>query len=178
MAKYDYKLINKKMEKVEARTGHHIGKYSYVIHEFPDILRPRGLSGGGGKIMSYEEAYERKRKAVHPDISIEWFTKDYYNTEIEKFYNRFSHRLDLRKEVSRIRRGYIDVIESAYEVMGKELPEDLHKKNLDELKEFVKEVNDWMSDKHYDKTDSPKFYERIVDTFKEKLGGNGDAETK
>lgn len=172
--RYDYKFINKKMERVAERYGSHIGNRAYVRHDFPEILRPTGFeSGKSGMVMSYEEAYERKRRGTHKDIPID-FTREYYESEVRRFYSTYGYRLDLRKESARQRREAMEIIEDAFEYMEESVPENLKKMSYEELREIIRDANEYMSDHHIDKTNSPTFYERIV----EKLMGNGDAEAQ
>lgn len=171
----NYKTINIKMERVAERFGSHIGNRAGIRHDFPDILRPSGIvKGGTGLVMSYEEAYERKRRGTHADIDISGFTREVYEGEVRKFYETYGHRLDLRREIAKQRKEARELIEDAFEYMGKEPPENLSKMSYEEMRDIIREANDYMSDNHYDKTQSSKFYERIV----EKLQGNGDAEAQ
>ena len=174
MANFDYKTINKKMERVAERYGSHIGNKAYVRHDFPEILRPTGYAKGGtGMVMSYEEAYERKRRGTNKEIPID-FTREYYEQEVARFYEKYGHRLDLRKEGAKQRMEAREIIEDAFEYMGEELPKNLSKMSYEEMRDIIREADDYISDNHYDKTQSSKFYERIV----EKLQGNGDAEAQ
>ena len=170
------KDINLRLKRVYERFGSHIGTLSSIRQEYPQILRPAGIQKDGtGFIMSYNEALTRLKRATHPDIDISYFTKDFYEMEVQRFYMEQKEHLYIRSEMKIKRERLENVVADAFEYMGVEYDEEMIKKiPYDELKQIVTEANHLYSDKYKDTTDSPKFYERIVYS----IMGNGDAETE
>lgn len=178
MAKISAGEINKKLKRIQERFGYHVGQYAKTRQQYPQILRPSGLvKGGTGKVMSYREALRRLSRATAPEIDISYFTKDYYQQQVEKFYVEQKERLFIRTEMRKQMDKMRDIARDAFKYVGEYnvKTEALIKKfSYEELLKAIRESNAMYADTVYDSTDSPKFYERVV----AKLLGNGDAETE
>lgn len=166
--------INKQLKRVAERFGYHQGNYAKTRQEYSQILRPAGLvKGGTGLVMSYEEAKRRMEKAKEGSGIEVVFTKEQYKAEVERFYQEQKEHLYIKSEMKLQRERAERIVEDAFKREGKEVP-DLSKYTFEQLRDAIREANVQYSDKNVDKTDSPRFYERVI----QNLMGNGDAETE
>lgn len=170
--------LNKKLKAVSQRFGTHVGNYAYVRQQFPDILRPSGLvKGGTGYIMSYKEALSRLQRAKSPlDIDTSYFTRDYYEQEVLKFYESYTDSFSVRSVYKKERQRLEKIVEDSFEYMGSSISASkLKSYSYDELLEAVRQANEWYSEHKRDYGNSPTFYERVVQYLE---SGNGDIEAQ
>ena len=166
--------LNKMLEAVHKEFDFDVGKYSRTRQQYSRIMRPSGYKNAG-RIMSYKEAKERMQKAVSPDIKVSFSYKE-YKKDIEKFYEEQKIHLNVETEREFQREKAEEVVRDAFEYMGEEVP-DLSKYTYEQLRDIIREANVQYSNKYKDDTNSFKFYERVVNEFKN-IKGNGDAEAQ
>lgn len=127
----------------------------YIQEQFAGIIKPYNVKDAG-KFRSYNEVNKyRKTFAKKKGLKYTPISKNDYQKQLTKFYDKYNERLYVKPERNRIRQGYIDT----YDDFIGEI--DVSRFSYNDLKDAFKAALEKMEKGKRAKDDSGQFFANV-----------------
>lgn len=146
--------LNKLIKRVQSEGYTYPTEYAYVSDSFARLIVPVGRKNGG-TVRTMKQANDYLIKKYDSQAIL--FTREEYDAELTALRNVLEKQTTYRGFMSKLRSGYIDIINDAMEYMGETI--DYRQISTEQMKDAVEQAS---RDSKRDSRGSPSFYEYLL----------------
>lgn len=146
--------LNKLIRRVQSEGYTYPTEYSYISDSFARLVVPVGRKGAG-TIRTMKQANDYLIKKYGSEAIL--FTREEYESELTLLREQLGKQTTYRGFQSKLRSGYIDIINDAMEATGTEI--NYREISTEQMKDAVEQAS---KDAKRDSRGSPSFYEYLL----------------